>query len=133
MKLCSVHSVGYRNGPKPGTIEVNPEGAKIIQEVFGRYIAGDTYQAITNHLTEHYPNVREHTGLGDKWHVSIIRKILEAERYIGTRRVESGKLEKSNLFSAIIDPATFHKAQELLKQRCGTMSGVGKTPHLLQA
>jgi len=131
MKLCGVHSVGYRNGPKSGTIEVNPEGAKIVHEVFNRYIAGETYQMITDHLTEQFPNVREQTGLGDKWHVSIIRKILEAERYIGMRRDESGKLEKSKLFSAIIDPATFHKAQELLKQRCGTMRGIGKTPHLL--
>jgi len=109
-------------------ILINPSEATIVQEIFRRAIAGDTFGAICRDL-----NTRGVGGaLGGQWHVPQIHAILSNEKYTGNallqKRYRNNHLEKklcnnngelpryfaTESHPAIIDEATFQAVQELL-------------------
>jgi len=109
-------------------IRVNPSEAAVLQEIFRRTLAGDTFGAICRDL-----NARGVSGaLGGKWSVPRIHAILSNEKYTGNallqKRYRNNHLEKklchnhgelpryfaTESHPAIIDEATFQAAQDLL-------------------
>jgi hypothetical protein len=109
-------------------IHINPREALVVQEIFRRALAGDTFGAICRGL-----NARGVSGaLGGKWSVPRIHAILSNEKYTGNallqKRYRNNHLEKklchnhgelpryfaTESHPAIIDEATFQAAQDLL-------------------
>jgi site-specific DNA recombinase len=149
---------GYRQewvsvaGSRPiRTPVLDKRKAKVVREMFHRYIVGDSLNKITRWLNE--------TGIaaprGAEWYDSTIRKILSNETYLG--RLIYGRIRKvkhpvtrtpvnvrndgeiirvDNAFPAIVDQETFDKVQMILERNestrpqgghpGNTLRGIGK-------
>lgn len=109
-------------------IEVNPSEAKIVKEVFERTIAGESLTSIARNLNDRkVERVR-----GGAWTETQVKKLLSNEKYTGNALLQKSyrnnhleKKKKRNrgelpmyyaeeTHDAIIDMATFEKAQEVL-------------------
>ena len=118
---------GYRISKENG-IEIDPEQAEIVREIYTRIIRGDTLNAITRWL-----NRNGHYGaFGGKWNTARVRSLVSNEKYTGNallqkayvnnhidkKRVRNnGELPQyfaTETHPAIIDQATFDAAQEAL-------------------
>lgn len=125
--------LGYRRG-EDGQPEIDPEQAEIIRLIYKRFLAGDSLGVIKAHLeAESIPSPAGKPA----WSYSTIRSILSNERYKGDAiinktyvvdyltkkvRVNNGERTKyyvENNHPAIIDAATFARAQEELARRSG--------------
>ena len=101
--------LGYTVGPDKRFV-IEPEGAAIVQQVFERYVNGETQAEIVEQLNAQ--GLR--TNKGREFTHNSLRTMLKNEAYIGVYtfkdevRIEGG-------MPAIIDPETFSKAQEMLK------------------
>jgi len=73
--------LGYdrRGGGKNSYIEVNIDEAKIIKDIFNRYLKGDGYKAITNHLN--YKGLK--TTKGNYFSINTVKNILSNPLYAG--------------------------------------------------
>lgn len=129
---------GYRI--TKGEVEIEPAEAEIVQEIFRRALGGETFGSISRDL-----NRRGITGaLGGKWVAIRISEILGNEKYTGNALLQkqfvNNHLEKKEVMNtgelpqyyaedthpAIIDNATFTKAQKLLKCLREIQSGRAK-------
>ena len=109
-------------------IRINPSEAMVVQEIFRRALAGDTFGAICRDL-----NTRGiHRPFDGPWDPRRIRALLENEKYAGNallqKRYRNNHLEKklcpnhgelpryfaTESHPAIIDEATFQASQDLL-------------------
>ncbi len=109
-------------------ITINPSEAMVVQEIFRRALAGDTFGAICRDL-----NARKVSGaLGGQWSAPRIHAILINEKYTGNallqKRYRNNHLEKklchnhgelpryfaTESHPAIIDEETFQAVQGLL-------------------
>ena len=72
-------TLGYRKGAD-GKIEIDPEQAKIVEQIFRLYLAGSTLEGIKNALER--SEIRTPTGK-TVWSIGTIRNILGNELYIG--------------------------------------------------
>lgn len=115
---------GYRI--EKGVITVEPEQAKIVQEVFRRFNAGETLSGIAADLNDR--GVKRVMGGG--WNAQRIRDLVTNEKYLGNALLQktfvNNHLEKKQVknrgelpqyyaegtHEAIIDAETFAKAQE---------------------
>lgn len=126
--MCWRFMLGYRI--EHGEVEIDPDGAEIVRDIFHRAIAGETYGSICKRL-----NAQGKTGaLGKPFRSAHIRDILTNEKYTGNallqktfvhdhlskRRVANeGELPQyyaTETHPAIIDEATFEAAQEIVRQ-----------------
>lgn len=126
--MCWRFMLGYRI--ERGEVEIDPDGAEIVRDIFHRAIAGETYGSICRRL-----NAQGKTGaLGKPFRSAHIRDILTNEKYTGNallqktfvrdhlskRRVANeGELPQyyaTETHPAIIDEATFEAAQEVVRQ-----------------
>ena len=111
-----------------GQVEVDPEKAEIVREVFRRALEGESLSSLATDL-----NRRGFTGvLGGRWNAMRIREMLSNEKYLGNallqKQYRNNHLEKKEIpnrgelpqyyaegtHEAIIDRATFDAAQRLL-------------------
>ena len=109
-------------------IRINPSEATVVQEIFRRALAGESFGAICRDL-----NAREvHRPFDGPWDQRRIRTLLENEKYTGNamlqKRYRNNHLEKklchnhgelpryfaTESHPSIIDKATFQAVQELL-------------------
>lgn len=93
---------GYYYDANSGKLEINPEEAEKVKEVFRLY------------LDERVPPDKIATMLGFS-HDSHVRLILKRETYIGT--LNWGAIKSENAYEPIIDVDTFDRAQMELKAR----------------
>lgn len=125
--------LGYRKG-EDGQPEIVPEEAETIRLIYDRFLAGDSLKGIAKLLEE--KGIKSPTGKAE-WQFSTIQSILSNERYKGDAiinktyitdciskkvRVNNGERPKyyvENSHPAIIDSATFGRAQEELARRSG--------------
>lgn len=126
--MCWRFMLGYRI--EHGKVEINPDGAEIVRDIFHRAIAGETYGSICRRL-----NAQGKTGaLGKPFRSAHIRDILTNEKYTGnallqktfvrdhlSKRQVANKGELPQYYAtethpAIIDKATFEAAQEIVRQ-----------------
>lgn len=125
--------LGYRKG-EDGQPEIDPEQAAIVRLIYEKFLAGDSYSAIAKYLMDN--GVPTPAGK-EKWCETTIRSILSNERYKGdavinktfitdclTKKVQVNNGERpkyyvENNHPAIIDAATFGRAQEERVRRSG--------------
>ena len=135
-------------------IHINPDEARIVQEIYQRAIDGESLGAISRNL-----NAREiHRPFDGPWDPRRIHELLENEKYTGNallqKRYRNNHLEKkfcpnhgelpryfaTESHPAIIDAATFQAAQDLLahmaektmhraKPQLSEFSGIILCPH----
>lgn len=113
-----------------GEIVIDPDGAEVVKEVFRRFLGGESLNAIAKDL-----NRREiRSTFGGAWTPIRIRRMLSNEKYTGNallwKHFRNNHIEKKitenkgqlprfyveESHPAIIDEATFAKAQERLKE-----------------
>jgi len=126
--------LGYRRG-LDGKPEIDPEQAEVVKRIYGSFLAGDSMTTIANALTA--DGIPTPTGSG-KWVPGTIQSIISNEKYAGNAVLNktyvvdclSKKVKRNdgkarpmyfveNNHPAIIDPATFGRAQEELARRTG--------------
>ena len=96
---------GYRKSTE-GTFEIDEPAAAIVQEIYSRYLAGDTLADIRRDL-----NARGlKTKRGQPWSKNSFRTILTNEKYTGI--IIFGDLRIEDAMPVIIDRATFALAQK---------------------
>jgi hypothetical protein len=127
-------ALNYRGrGPKPKKVVVIDEtSAKVVQEIFARFVRGQSISAIVRWLTSIQDTIPR-IGKGD-WHHQHVRRILTNPKYIGTwvygktTTVYDGHGKKKQVHARpdqqvtsvqrpqlrIIDQAMWDKAQERL-------------------
>ena len=123
--------LGYKKG-KDGNLEIVPEEAAIIREIYDLFLNGKTINNIADILTKRGART---PGGKDKWSVSTIRSILSNEKYKGdaclqktfvvdflTKKAKKNEGERKQYYvhnhhPAIIEPEVFDLAQEELKKR----------------
>jgi DNA invertase Pin-like site-specific DNA recombinase len=111
---------------------IEPEGAKIIKEIYSLFLEGYPYTHIARHLES--KGIRTVTG-NQNWHASTIKSILQNEKYIGDlllqktvttdylshTRVVNDNIEPQyyieNNHEAIIDRKDFEIVQTLIQKR----------------
>ena len=85
-----------------GEIVVHPQEAQAVQGIYARYLAGVSFNDITDHLKEKGP-----TYDADKpWNKNMVARILEDNRYAGTER-----------FPAILSPEQLQEAAQRRSER----------------
>ena len=121
--------LGYR--AKNGVLEIEPNEAETVRQIFAWYMGGLGQQAIANRLNE----MGSKTRIGDVWRKEAIRTILRNEKYAGDlllqKTFRSDHLTKrklpnrgefpmyyvQNAHDPIIDKSTFDAVQRLLTER----------------
>ncbi len=119
--------LGYTKG-KDGVLQIVPEEAAIVRQIFNLYLQGNGVRKIKRYLEEN--GVKTVTGKAE-WSTSTIDRMLSNEKYIGqvlmqktyTPNFLTGKQEKNNgelamyliknAHKPIIDRATFERVQEM--------------------
>ena len=120
---------GYRFSRKNG-IEIDPEQAETVKEMYARIIRGDSVNSVVRWL-----NRNDHRGaFGGKWNVTRVHDLLSNEKYTGNsllqkvfrnnhieKKITRNRGELPQYFAtethpAIIDEATFEAAQLALNQ-----------------
>ena len=129
--LAYKYFLGYKKG-EDGLPKIVEEEAKIIREIYRRFLEGETVRAIADYLTgQGIPTPRGK----DKWSVSTIMSILTNEKYKGdallqktytadflTKNVKKNHGEVPQYYikdshPAIIDPETFELVQQEIERR----------------
>ena len=133
--------LGYRKGPD-GLPEIDPDEAPIVRRIFSRYLLGQSVRQICRDLMA--DGVKTAQG-SDSWHDSVVRKMLQNEKYIGDallqktymadlftheQRKNMGELPQYYVHEchpAIIDRDTFQRVQEELARRSSLRKTSSKT------
>ncbi|MEG2096747.1 MAG: recombinase family protein, partial [Pseudoflavonifractor sp.] len=101
--------LGYRTGADK-RFEIDPDGAAIVQQVFQRYVKGETQAEIVSSL-----NAQGLRTLKKKpFTHNSLRTMLKNEKYIGVYSYKD-EVRIDGGVPAIVDAETFRKAQEMLK------------------
>ena len=82
-----------------GEIVIHPQEAQAVQDIYTRYLAGASFNDITDHLKEKGPPY----DVDKPWNKNMVARILEDSRYAGTER-----------FPAILSP---EQLQEVAQRR----------------
>lgn len=120
-----------------GKIEIDPQQAEIVREVFRRAVDGESFGSISRDM--------EHRGVprvfGGTWSELRVRDMLANEKYVGNsllqKKYRNNHLEKKlcrncgelpryyaeGTHPAIVEPELFEEAQELLKRIDAETSG----------
>lgn len=101
--------LGYVTGPDK-TFLLDPEGAAIVQQVFARYVKGETQAEIVTALNDQ--GLR--TLKGRPFTHNSLRSMLKNEKYIGIYTYKD-EVRIDGGVPAIVGVDTFMKAQEMLK------------------
>ena len=118
---------GYRITKKNG-IEIDPEQAEIVREMYARIIRGDSLNSVVRWLNRN----GQRGAFGGKWNAGRVRDLLSNEKYTGNSLLQkafrNNHIEKKLVHNqgelpqyfatethpAIIDEATFEAAQQAL-------------------
>lgn len=123
-KQCKINGAppfGYRKGADD-RLEIDPEQADAVREIFARVADGDSMAAIADDF-----NARcIRTGAGQKWTRSSFSTIIRNERYLGIYIY--GDVRIPDGMPRILDDTTFARVQRILEDRGavkGRRRGVG--------
>ena len=107
-----------------GEIIIHPQEAQAVQGIYARYLAGASFNDITDHLKEKGPPYD-----ADKpWNKNMVGRILEDSRYIGTDRfpaiLPAEELQEAAQRRSERKPAVqITEAQKTLRQRQAQRGG----------
>ena len=97
---------GRRYGYSPDGMTIVPDEAKIVKEVFRRYLQGDAFNKIADDL-----NARSiPTAQGKKWMSATVRSLLDCNQVAGIR-IFRGKELGRGVWPAIISESVFREVQ----------------------
>ena len=123
-KQCKINGAppfGYRKGADD-RLEIDPEQADAVREIFARVADGDSMAAIADDF-----NARcIRTGAGQKWTRGSFSTIIRNERYLGIYIY--GDVRIPDGMPRILDDTTFARVQRILEDRGavkGRRRGVG--------
>lgn len=113
-------------------LHLNPEQARIVEEIFMRFIKGESIYNITQYLRK----IRSKTINDKNFDVGSVRRILGNPIYIGKLSHKNEKFLVQGIHEPIIKETDFQKVQERLKKdakkvRCSNefiLSGLLKCP-----
>ena len=88
---------------------IDEENARIVKEIFNKFVNGSTIVDIVKSLNER----KLKTSYGNNFNKSGVSLILSNKKYIGTYKYK--EIEIENGIPSIIEKETFYKAQEILK------------------
>ena len=119
-KRVKVHD-GVKERP---TLEVDPEAAPIVQEIFESSMRGNELKEICKDL-----NNRGITNKGKRWQKNVLRYLLTNESYTGTAvwglktKDEKGlePVRVENAWTALVSRETFDLVQQGLRERAPTV------------
>ncbi|MGH3798963.1 MAG: recombinase family protein [Pseudonocardiaceae bacterium] len=101
------HSTSRRFGYERDGVTVVPEEARVVREIFGRYLDGAGFGKIAQEL-----NTRgERTRNGKLWQADLVRELL-GSRYVTGIRVFRGEDFSEGDWPAIIDRGMWNEVQE---------------------
>ena len=112
--------LGYDVAKDSKKLTINPEESKLIKEIFNLYLQGNSLLKVAQILNERGIRTKKTTSKkgrtfgGFRYGVTQIQFMITHPMYIG--KVEFGGQIYEGQQEAIIDEATFKKAQEKLKQ-----------------
>lgn len=133
MKYGPVKTLGFLDG-KPGEVLVDEKTKPLVQEIFRRFVGGETSGEIADWLNKEHPRdkVLAHIGkygadgewiprkrMAGIWHHTTIERLLKNPSVIGMKSV-GGKLEPSKQYTAIVSPTIFWDAHKIFAARKGT-------------
>lgn len=99
--------LGYQRS-EDRTFQIEPVGAKIVQEIFQMYADGKSAAEIINHCNDN----GYRTSHGNPFGKNSLHTILRNDKYIGVYRFQEVVIEGG--VPAIIDKALFNKVQSML-------------------
>ncbi len=101
--------LGYVTGPDKRYV-IDPDGAAIVRQIFSRYVAGESQAEIIRSLNSQGAR----TTKGSTFTVNSLRTLLKNEKYTGVYIFNGGEIRVEGGIPAIIDHATWEKAQKLM-------------------
>ena len=140
--MCLRTMFGYRISKEDG-IEIDPEQAQIVREIYARVIRGETLNSIARWLNRN----GIHGAYGGKWNTPRLRDLISNEKYTGNALLQkvyvNNHIEKKRIKNkgevpqyyatethpAIIDHAIFDAAQEALERIAARHPSSGHIEH----
>lgn len=115
---------GFRQGPEPSTWEVDPETGAVVAEIYDRYAAGASANAIAKWLNEQH--IRTRRGL--QWKGQAIGKMLDNPAYVGLSLLDDELVPAQ--WEPIVGRATWDAVRARRSRDPHRSSNLGKTkPH----
>jgi site-specific DNA recombinase len=112
--MASTTPYGYTNVQTTGQLKRYPQQAKVVKQMFKWSLEGLGLETIAERLNEaKIPPPGAGKTHRNRWHISTIRRILGAPRYIGRATYAGQPMQCPRL----IDEATFEKVQEGFRKR----------------
>lgn len=110
---------GYQRTYNPDTgalvgQEPHPDEAPAVRHIFDQYLAGRSLRTIARRLNE----AGSTTSTGAAWTMVQVRRVLANPAYVA-RRVHQGEVVGPAGWKALVDEATFDRAQARLESRVG--------------
>ena len=139
--ICYGRFLGYDKG-EDGTMVINQEQAKVVEQIYGLFIAGLSPKAIAKRLTEEGAPT---PGGQEKWYEGTVRSVLKNEKYKGCALLQktytpdflTKKAVKNDgsvpqyyvedSHPAIIDPDQFALVQDIFQERARDPKHSGAT------
>lgn len=119
--LGNTPSLGYDGDKEKKKLVINPEGAKLVREIFNLYLKGNSLLDVAIILNDRGYRTKQvtikktgRTYGGLKFYATHIQGIIRNPLYIGKVRY-AGQIYDGQ-HEAIIDEETFKKTQDMLKQ-----------------
>ncbi|NQZ69086.1 MAG: recombinase family protein, partial [Lentisphaeria bacterium] len=130
LKMGPVFSLGYLNGKKKGEVIIHEPAAKIVREIYRRYIDGASQRDLVTWLNENH--MGELNTYGKKYYDSTVRRILTNPLYIGLCPGPNNELIKSQAYEPIFENSEiFMKAKAIREVRRNPKHGKKVADHLL--
>lgn len=115
---------GYRRIDE--RIEIVPEEAEVVREVFDRYVAGETAYALAADL-----NRRGIPSIDTDWSQERMRQLLRNGRYAGIVESKGQRFEVEPQWTPIISERTWNDAETMRRSRTRAGSWSTSTKHLM--
>lgn len=102
-----------------GEIVIHPQEAQAVQDIYTRYLAGASFNDITDHLREKGPPY----DVDKPWNKNMVARILEDNRYAGTERfpaiLAADQMKEATQCRSERKPAVqITEAQKTLRRLC---------------
>ena len=114
---------GYRQNKETDRMEIVPEEAEAIRDMYAKYIEGFTFRKLYAYCKEKYPNIRFFSNS------MCCKPVIERPMYAGYF-YHNGELIKATNYEPIISYETYLQAQEVVKRNT-TKREHDNTPYLL--
>ncbi|MCL5058790.1 MAG: recombinase family protein [Actinobacteria bacterium] len=119
------YAYGYNYDTETGKVTPHEDEARVVQDMFNWFVSEDIgVNGVARRLNELGIPTRKNKG---QWHRMVVRQMLMNSAYKGSWRYKDQHIP----VPAILDPATWEKAREKLKEARRLWAGKSKNEYLL--